>query len=93
MTCDCLSKSLANVTSHIEKGLPNNALDSSLLTRWENSSFRLDTGKSEVMLPVRYEYQKQKVCGELYKNKTKGHVNIAMTFCPMCGEKIEREAE
>lgn len=89
MACECTKTMLEKVDESIRKTLPSNVVDGSYESQWQNKVYRLDGGKNDVMLGVNIEYQQSKKDGTHYKNKSKKHIHVAMTFCPFCGEKYE----
>lgn len=90
--CNCQTEVLERVSNKIKTDiLPKNAMPETVVIDWENKAF---TSKGLVVgLPVAYEYQREKANGDVYKNKNKGTVSMFMSYCPFCGEKLNKDSE
>lgn len=89
--CNCLSESLVRVNEKVIEQLPSRAVKESFNSEYVGKVFRFSGNTdNNVMLGIDYSYQMEKVNGELMKNKSKGSISLAMSYCPMCGEKFEK---
>ncbi|EKO3919730.1 hypothetical protein GCS60_000583 [Vibrio metschnikovii] len=87
--CNCLDETLLKIKEKVIENIANDAELESLEIGYQNKMIRFDGKKNDVMLGVKFSYFKTKKGGERYKNRTKDHISLAMSYCPMCGEKYE----
>lgn len=89
--CNCIETAAEKLKQHLVAKVPEGAevSESMLDTGWENTMLSLDSGKSHVMLKYRLAYRAKKKNGEMAKNMNRLEANLKMTFCPLCGEKLE----
>lgn len=86
MMCNCNKNTLEVIDGVIKEQLEKGGKFEGYSSRWSNGIIRLNGKKGgDVMMNVEYEYQGFKVNGAEKKNKTKGSMFMAMTFCPFCG--------
>ena len=81
--CECFKKTIELVKKQLEG---KNEVE----VEWEHRTFFFD-GKEHAptVLKVNTEYRGIRTNGEACKNKTKNSLSIILTFCPMCGKRIE----
>lgn len=85
--CNCLSETLAEITEKIASDLPNDADKSTFNVEYQNRFIRLDGKENNVMIRVSFDYYKIKKDETRAKNKTNGSTNLAMRYCPFCGNE------
>ncbi|RYU50014.1 hypothetical protein [Aliivibrio finisterrensis] len=85
--CNCLNETLAEITEKITDILPRETDKSTLSVEYKNKLLRFDGKENNVMIGVSFDYYKIKKDTTRAKNKTKGNVNLAMSYCPFCGDK------
>ena len=86
--CNCLDETLNQISKKVKETIPLKAID--YKCDWKGKVFRFDGGCG-VGLYVDYEYRNVKTNGEPYKNKNKDSSFVAMSFCPFCGESLEKK--
>lgn len=85
--CNCINDKLEKTKVRIIQELPECADKSTFRASFLNEVPRFNSKKPDVSLVVGYQYYKNKNDGARYKQITKGTVNLAMSYCPFCGEK------
>ena len=85
--CNCLNETLVEITEKITDTLPKDADKLTLNVEYQNQFFRFDGKENNVMVGISFDYYKIKKDTTRAKNKTKGNVNLAMSYCPFCGDK------
>ncbi len=85
--CDCLNETLNEVKNKVKDLIVNDADFSTLDINYSGRVMRFDGKKNDVMIKVNYSFFKLKKDGERAKNRTKSYINLAMSYCPICGEK------
>lgn len=85
--CNCNEEILEKINDRIKEDLTGkNVLFDQYRGRWSHGIMRLDKSTGgNVMMNVDYQYQGFKSNGDQKKNKTKGSMLMAMSFCPFCG--------
>lgn len=92
--CNCINESLERVNGKILEQLPERAINDSFESDYDGRVWRFSGNvDNNVMMKINYSYQMKKVNGELMKNKSKSSISLAMSYCPMCGEKFEEKAK
>lgn len=90
--CNCLNDAKEKLHAHLMQGVPEG---SELGSRWDGCGWDnevMSFGKNpgiHVMLKYRVAYRMKKKNGELAKNFTRKEAHLKMTYCPMCGNKME----
>jgi len=89
--CNCIETAAEKLKQHLLVKVPDGAevSESMLDTGWENTMFSLGDSKLHVMLKYRLAYRAKKKNGEMAKNMNRLEASLQMTFCPLCGEKLE----
>ena len=88
MLCHCMNERLEQIKLMVIEDLPKHDPES-LQVNWVGKVFRFDGSKNDVMLPVNIKYRMIKTNGDPHKNKTEKTMSMAMSYCPLCGEKYE----
>lgn len=90
--CNCLDQAKEKLHEFLMKGVPEGSELGGKFDGcgWENEvmSFGKDSGV-HVMLKYRLAYRAAKKNGELAKNYTRKECSLKMTYCPLCGTKLE----
>jgi hypothetical protein len=92
--CKCFAEFLEKITENLKVQLPEKEA-ATLKAEWQNEGIFFGGGEmsKRAFMPVAYEYQQFKNSGEPYKNIKKGTTDLLMSYCPLCGEKIEKESD
>lgn len=94
--CKCLEQAKEKLHNHLMQGVPEGSKIGGIFdgTGWDNEvmSFGKDAG-IHVMLNYKLAFRPRKKNGELANNYTRKEVKLKMTYCPMCGEKLESNHE
>ena len=85
--CNCLNETLTEVMGKVADSLSENADKSTLKVEYKNRFLRFDGKENNVMIGISFDYYKVKKDTTHAKNKTKGSINLAMSYCPFCGDK------
>ncbi|WP_036624649.1 hypothetical protein [Pantoea sp. AS-PWVM4] len=90
--CNCLDQANEKLHAHLMEGVPEG---SELGSSWDGCGWDnqvMSFGKNSgvhVMLRYRLAYRLKKKNGELAKNFTRKECSLKMTYCPLCGNKLE----
>ena len=90
--CDCLDKAKDKLHEHLMVGVPEG---SELGSRWDGCGWDNEVlmfgknGGIAVMLKYKLAFRAKKKNGDLAKNYTRKECSLKMTYCPLCGNKLE----
>ena len=84
--CNCLDVVLNKVSENLKQ--KKEVLD--FTCDWKGKVLRFDGGCG-VGLYIEREYRSIKKDGTPFSNKTKSEHFVALSYCPFCGQKIEKE--
>lgn len=91
MNCKCFDTVKDKAVQKVVDGTRKKIVEGSVTAKWRGEMYRLsDKISAEVMLSVETEMRLIKKDGKPEQRLTKQQVNVAMSYCPFCGEKIER---
>lgn len=86
--CDCFETVGGRMKQRLMEKVPEGSeVSKGFDTEWENKCLSLSTGKAMVMLKYKLAYRAKKKDGSPAKNLTRMEGNVAMNYCPFCGEK------
>lgn len=92
--CDCVKAIEKKVMDRVEQQLEshNESYDEqSVSVRFRNRTYEVPGLTPSITIPVDIKYRRIKGSGEPYKNQTKDSVVIKPSFCPFCGESVEKD--
>lgn len=92
MSCNCFDISLGNAEEHAKAKLPKHRPET-LRVRWVNGGFAGATLRPVVTLPIAVSFRAIRTNGEPYKNTTHKELNMAMSYCPFCGESLQPDEQ
>lgn len=81
--CNCIEETEIKFKDHLEKNKPELK---NLDVRFENRAWLMNSGKTELVIPMIYEWEHTAKSGRV-SNKKKVQ-NFIMQYCPFCGEKL-----
>lgn len=85
MKCKCFTTVLEKVAGKIK---PNHVKD--FKAGWRDELFDLKGGRKTVVLYVEASYYQTKKDGAKYKNRTTKEIGVSLSYCPFCGEKMDK---